>query len=97
MGAAFQVPAVSVPTPVMPVYDPEIRLDAIVPLVIWLAAIAIGVFDAEVSCPCALTANVATFDAVPYDPATTVVLLMLKVLPVRVSPVPARYDPAPEN
>jgi hypothetical protein len=34
IGVAFQVPAVSVPTPVIPVYEPEILAVSIVPEVI---------------------------------------------------------------
>ena len=56
MVVAFQVPAVSVPTPVMPVYDPDIRAVLIVPDVICVALIAIGVLTELVSWPCALTA-----------------------------------------
>jgi len=56
IAVAFQVPTVNVPTPVMPVYDPDIRAELIVPAVIWLALIAIGVLTELVNCPCALTA-----------------------------------------
>ena len=33
----------------------------------------------------------------PKLPVVTVVLLILNVVPVKVSPVPAEYEPAPEN
>ena len=46
---AFHVPAVSVPTPVIPVYEPEILAVSIVPDVIWVAAIAILVSSKEVN------------------------------------------------
>ena len=42
----FQVPAVSVPTPVMPVYDPDIRPVPNVPLVMLEAFVASVVADA---------------------------------------------------
>ena len=88
--AAFHVPAVSVPTPVMPVYEPVRRPEGNVPVVILVAfvasmvadatkpdtadeAMAMAVLEAAVSCPCALTVNVGTDDAEPYEEAVTVV------------------------
>ena len=56
MVVAFHVPAVSVPTPVIPVYDPDIRAVLIVPAVICEALIAMAVLIELVNCPCALTA-----------------------------------------
>lgn len=67
------------------------------PLVICVAAMAMLVLAAKVNWPWAFTVNVATWDAEPYEAAVTAVLVMLNVLPVRVKPVPAKYEPAPEN
>ena len=41
--------------------------------------------------------NVDTASPLPYEPVVTVVFEMLKVEPVNVKPVPAVYEPAPEN
>ena len=60
------------------------------PLVICDAAIAILAFAAKVNWPWALTVKVATWEADPYAAAVTAVLVILNVLPVRVSPVPAK-------
>jgi hypothetical protein len=51
IAVAFQVPAVSVPTPVIPVYEPVMYAEPTVPEVIWLPLIAIGVVAAKVSWP----------------------------------------------
>ena len=56
IAVAFHVPTVRVPTPVMPVYDPDIRAVLIVPVVICAASMAIGVFTELVRRPWALTA-----------------------------------------
>ena len=53
--------------------------------------IAIAVLLALVICPCALIAIVGTLEAVPYEAFATPVLVMLKVVPVSVNPVPAEY------
>ena len=45
--AAFHVPAVSVPTPVMPVYEPVRRPEGNVPVVILVAFVASMVADAD--------------------------------------------------
>ncbi len=54
-----------VPTAVMPVYDPEIRAESMVPEVIADAPIAIFVLVTLVSWPWALTANTGTAEAEP--------------------------------
>ena len=59
------VRSVSVPRPVMPEYDPLSRAESMVPEVIWVAAIAMVVLAAAVSCPCALTVKPGTAEAEP--------------------------------
>lgn len=108
--AAFHVPAVSVPTPVMPVYEPVRRPEGNVPVVILVAfvasmvadatkpdtadeAMAMAVLEAAVSCPCALTVNVGTDDAEPYEEAVTVVFARA-IVPADVIVPPDRPVPA---
>jgi len=86
---AFHVPAVTVPSPVIPVYEPLMYAEPTVPEVIWLPSIAMAVDAAKVNWPWALTVNVPTDDAEPYAPAVTAVLVMLNCVPARVNPVPA--------
>jgi len=59
------VRSVNVPTPVMPEYVPLNRAESMVPEVIWVAPIAMLVFDAAVSWPWALTVKVGTADPEP--------------------------------
>lgn len=54
-----------VPKPVMPVYAPDNLALSIVPLVTWLAAIAMLALAANVNWPWAFTVNVATWEAEP--------------------------------
>ena len=62
---AFHVPAVTVPSPVIPVYEPVIYAEPTVPEVIWLPSIAIDVDAAKVNWPWALTVKVPTDEADP--------------------------------
>jgi hypothetical protein len=55
-------------------------------------AIAMLVFDAAVSRPCASTVKVGTADALPYDPALTAVLARL-IVPVEVIGPPVNPVP----
>ena len=52
---------------------------------------------AAVNWPCWLTVNVATVSPPPYEPTVTAVLDILNSVPFNVKPVPAVYEPAPEN
>jgi hypothetical protein len=81
-----------VPKPVIPVYAPDNLALSNVPLVTWLAAIAMLALAAKVNWPWAFTVNVATCVAEPYEAAVTAVLARLTVPLVVIGP-PVRPVP----